>query len=199
MSEEQKTKLLEDKRNFEKEKYDNLSEEQKVRLLEDKRNFEKAKYDNLPEEEKDALNAEKTSQKRISRNTKKQTRKEIFGEVKDMSMTDPAILNTEAYKLIKKEYELATNIGPIYICDICWKFEYRASVIILDPNNYNNDLYVKCKSYSEKSNYICKKCARKLRKGKIPDEAQANNMQFCPLYEELGISSSSIYVYCSTI
>ena len=59
-----------------------------------------------------------------------------------MSMTDPAILDTDAYKLIQNRFLKSIDEGPTYICDICWKFEYRTNVIKLNPDKYNSEIFL---------------------------------------------------------
>ena len=168
-----------------KRKYDDMSDAEKEKLNAKKRADEKRKYDNLNESEKEQLNLKRTPQKAQSREKIKLTRQQAFDAVQDMQMTDLAILKTEAFNIVKKDFFEAINEGPIYTCDICWKFEFRRSVKKLHPGSYDENLYEKCKSVPAKSLYICKKCDRYMKKGKMPAEAQANSMKLCPSYEEL--------------
>ena len=90
-----------------------------------------------------------------------------------MSMVDPAILSTTAYKIIKEIFQSAIEEGPTYICDICWKFEYRTNVIKLDPSKYEKEVFDEC--HTGKSEWICKGCDRSMKKKKrMPMQAQAN-------------------------
>ena len=73
--------------------------------------------------------------------------------------------------------------GPTYICDICWKYEFRTNVVKLVPNKYKEDIFEKC--HTLKSDWICKNCHAKLLKGIFPPEAQANNLYLCDPVEEL--------------
>ena len=58
-----------------------------------------------------------------------------------MSMTDPSILNTEAYDILKDEVFSAFKQGPEYECTICSKLEFRRTVIKLDPARYDQDIF----------------------------------------------------------
>ena len=42
-----------------------------------------------------------------------------FQEVKEMSKVDPSILDTNAYKIIEKDFLVEINEGPEYKCEIC--------------------------------------------------------------------------------
>lgn len=79
-----------------------------------------------------------------------------------MSMVDPSIFSTTAYKIIKENFQSAIEEGPTYICDICWKFEYRTNVIKLDPSKYEKEVFDEC--HTGKSEWICKGCHRSMTK-----------------------------------
>lgn len=64
--------------------------------------------------------------------------------MQERSMVDSSILDTQAFKLIKKEYGEETGKGANYICGICWKTGYRTNVIELDPAKYGKKLFEKC-------------------------------------------------------
>ena len=81
-------------------------------------------------------------------------------------MVDPSILDTEAFRLIEKEYTSAIREGPTYVCDICWKLEFRQNVINFNNSKYEKDIYQKC--HTNKSEWICNGCHRSLLKGNIP-------------------------------
>ena len=51
-------------------------------------------------------------------------------------MVDPTILKTQAFKLIKGDFQCVIQEGPTNICDICWKFEFRKNVIKLKDTKY---------------------------------------------------------------
>ena len=98
-------------------------------------------------------------------------------------MVDPSIIDTPAFKLIEEEYKEEIKKGPDYICDICWKTEYRINVIVLDPSKYDKKLFDKC--HTGKSMWICKSCDKAMKKKKMPMQAQANGLELCPKYDEL--------------
>ena len=111
-------------------------------------------------------------------------RKEIaFNAVQGMSMVDPSILNTEAYGILRDEVFCAFKQGPEYECTICFKLEFKRTVIRLDPSRYDNKVFEKC--YQDKTEFVCKSCDNYMKKGKIPPQSQVNNMYLCPKIEEL--------------
>ena len=59
----------------------------------------------------------------------------IFDNVQMCSMVDPCILTT-CFRLTEGYFKGAIQKGPTYICDICWKFEFRRSAIKLQDLKY---------------------------------------------------------------
>ena len=57
-----------------------------------------------------------------------------------MSMVDPVILNTEAYRIIQKDFINAASEGPTYICDICIEFHFKNNVMSLNPSKCDKHL-----------------------------------------------------------
>ena len=101
-----------------------------------------------------------------------------------MSRTDPAIFETEAFKAVECKFKSAISEAPTYICDICIKFEYKSNVVLKKEDRYeDHELFNKCST--KKSDYICKSCHKSLLKGKMPMQAQANNLQLNPIVDKL--------------
>ena len=71
-----------------------------------------------------------------------------------MSMVDPVILNTEAYKIIQKDFINAIYEGPACICDVCIEFNFKNNVMNLNPSE--NDEYLLKRCSQGKSLLICK-------------------------------------------
>ena len=69
------------------------------------------------------------------------------------SMTNPCIVTTPAFRIIEEDFMDASQEGHTYICDICWKFEFRRNVIKLKELKYQTDIYTKCAT--GKSDWIC--------------------------------------------
>ena len=46
-------------------------------------------------------------------------RESAFDEVEGGSMVDPSILNTNAYKIIERDFLGEIDEGPKYMCEIC--------------------------------------------------------------------------------
>ena len=60
-----------------------------------------------------------------------------FKAVENMSIVDPLILNTEAYKIIQKDFINVISDGPTYIFDICIEFNFKNNVMNLNPRKYD--------------------------------------------------------------
>ena len=60
-----------------------------------------------------------------------------FKAVENMSIVDPLILNTEAYKIIQKDFINVISDGPTYIFDICIEFHFKNNVMNLNPRKYD--------------------------------------------------------------
>ena len=110
-------------------------------------------------------------------------RSSIFDNVQMCSMTDPCILTTPAFRLIEEDFKGAIQEGPVYICDICWKFEFRRNIIKLKESKYQTDIYTKCTT--GKSEWLCKSCYKSMMKNKMLMQAQLNNTELCPKFSEL--------------
>ena len=118
----------------------------------------------------------------------KAERMEILNEMQGRSMVHPSFLDTPAFKLIEKEYGEEIRKGPNYICNICWKTEYRTSVIELDPSKHDEKLFDQChtNNYShDQKIYIGKDCDRAMKKKKLPMQVQFNGLELCPKFDEL--------------
>ena len=61
-----------------------------------------------------------------------------------MSMVDPLILQTDAYEIIKKDFNNSITQGPDFECTICFKLEYKRTVKTLDPARYDDEIFNKC-------------------------------------------------------
>ena len=45
----------------------------------------------------------------------------MFKHLEGENIVDPAILQTDAYKLIMADFDAAISDGPTYTCNVCWK------------------------------------------------------------------------------
>ena len=81
--------------------------------------------------------------------------------------TDPWILTTPAFKLIEEGFKdfIPGYHGPTYICNICWKSEFRKNAIKLMEPKYQSDIYNECNT--GKSDWICKNCHNSVSKYKM--------------------------------
>ena len=48
-----------------------------------------------------------------------------------MSMVDPSILGTLAYRIIEDDWLKKTTVGPEFCCDICLQWCYKSNVLKL--------------------------------------------------------------------
>ena len=139
----------------------------------------------------------KEKQKEIDNVSKKKVRENIrfdkeaaFQEVKEMSKVDPSILDTNAYKIIEKDFLEEINEGPEYKCEICICWNYKKSVSILSSEKYDAAVFeksyiIKSDISDDKQLWICHSCDKFLKKKKIPPKAQTNNLELNPKYQEL--------------
>ena len=84
-------------------------------------------------------------------------------------MTDPNILYTDGYKYIQAKFNKSIQQGPLFACNIFWKFEYKTNVVELNLDRYNdhNEVFNKCKTDKvslDGTKYICKSCDRFLKR-----------------------------------
>ena len=87
-------------------------------------------------------------------------RNSIFNNVQMCSMVDPSLLTTLAFRLIKKDFKTAIQEGLTYICDVCWKFEFRRNVIKSKELKCQTDIYKE--HTTGKSDWICKSCHKSI-------------------------------------
>ena len=103
-------------------------------------------------------------------------------------MTDPNILVTDAYLHMVSKFEESIEKGPTCVCKVCWKFEYKTNVKIMNPEKYDHDIFSKCKTdinCNEDTVYICNSCDRSLKKGKMPSQAQNNGLKLNNVFKEI--------------
>ena len=123
------------------EKRDNLDDNEKEQLKKYEKKGKKVKRDSLGDDEKEQVRKNDKKRKMDKRLQTLDERSSIFNNVQMCSMTDPCILTTPAFRLIEQDFKGAIQEGPTYICDICWKFEFRRNVIKLKESKYPGDIY----------------------------------------------------------
>ena len=106
-------------------------------------------------------------------------RESTFDEVEGRSMVGSSILNTSAYKIIKKDFLGVIDDRPEYMCEICISWNYKKSVSSLKIGRYDIVVFENCyKSKSdtpdERELWICHSCGKFLKKKKMPPKA--NNL-----------------------
>ena len=140
------------------------------------------------------------NQTRVKKDLK--SRKKAFDEVKDMSMVQPSIIDTTAYKIVENEFLKLISVGPEFKCEICLTWNYRTSVMKFKTNIYDqtvlNKCYVNCNMCSL-GLWICNTCDRHLKKDKVPPKANANNLQVNPKYDEFEILNTMELMLCSQV
>ena len=79
--------------------------------------------------------------------------------------------------------------GPYYICSVCNRLLYRKSVKLLKKKKYSlvpKTLFTDIASFDNKE-YICTTCHSKVLKGKIPCQADYNDMSVDEIPAELAL------------
>ena len=57
-------------------------------------------------------------------------------------------------QLIDEDFKPVIQEGPTYICDMCWKVEFRKNTVKLNALKYQTDI---CNKFSTvKSDWICR-------------------------------------------
>ena len=105
-----------------KEKCDNLDDHVKEQLRKYKKKGKKVMRGSLRDDEKEQVTKNDKKRKMEKRLQTLDGRTSIFNNVQMYSVTDPCMLTTPAFRLIKKDFKGVIQEGPIYICDVCWKF-----------------------------------------------------------------------------
>ena len=139
--------------------------------------------DSFRDDEKEQVRKNEKKRKMDKRLQILDERSSIFNNVQMCSMIDPCILTTPGFRLIEEDFAGAIQEGPTYICDICWKFEFRRNVTKLNESKYETDIYNKCTT--GKSDWICKSCHNSMMKNKTSMQTQLNSMELCPKFGEL--------------
>ena len=124
-----------------KEKCNNLNDNEKEQLKKYEKKGKKVKRDSLGDDEKEQVRKNDKKRKMDKRLQTLDERSSIFNNVQMCNMTDPSILTTPAFRLTEQDFKGAIQEGPTYICDICWKFEFRGNVIKLKEPKYQADIY----------------------------------------------------------
>ena len=99
------------------------------------------------------------------------------------SITDPCILTTPAFRLIKLDFKGVIQEGPTYFYNICCKLGFRRNVIKLKEPKYQSIIYNECTT--GKSDWMCKSCHNSMSKNKMSMQIQVNNLKLCPKFSEL--------------
>ena len=93
------------------------------------------------------------------------------------SKADLSILDSEAFKTIKRKCDEAFGQGAEYICDICDQLCFKRNTKILNPDNYVKDdnqqklFHIICRNIS---NHICLSCHSKITRCEFPPNAIGN-------------------------
>ena len=161
------------------EKRDNLDANEEEQLKKYEKKGKKVKRDSLGDDEKEQVRKNDKKRKMDKRLQTLDERSSIFNNVQMCSMTDPCILTTPAFRLIEQDFKGAIQEGPTYICDICWKFEFRISK--LKELKYQTDIYNECTT--GKSDWICKSCHNSMSKNKM--QVQVNNLELLPYIQQV--------------
>ena len=180
---EKKEHLKKEDNKRKKEKCDNLDDNKREQLRKYEKKGKKVMCYSLGDDEKEQVGKNDKKRKMDKRLQTLDERSSIFDNVQMCSMTDPCILTTPAFRLIEGDFKGVIQEGPTYICDICWKFEFRRNVIKLKESKYQTDIYTKCTT--GKSDWICKSCHNAVMKNKMLMQAQLNNMELFPKFSEL--------------
>ena len=167
---------------------ENLSEEQKESENQNKQQRMKNLRKNLSEEQKESEKQKDLQRKKNMRAKSKDEIEQMYIEARYHDSTDPRILDTPGYLYMYDQFMMSINQGPTYVCNICWKFEYRTNVTVMKSDKYDPDIYMKCKTdrdSNEQETFICNTCDRYLKKPKMPPQAQNNGLNLNTQFREI--------------
>ena len=85
--------------------------------------------DNIDDDVKQQVRKDDKKRKMNKRFQTLDERNSIFNNVPMCSMVHPLILTTPTFRLIEEDFKSAIQEVSTYICDICWKFEFRRNVL----------------------------------------------------------------------
>ncbi|GAB1600976.1 hypothetical protein Ahia01_000375800, partial [Argonauta hians] len=176
--------FMNEERKDEQWQRDSVRKSEKRASMNEERKDEERQRDSVRKSENRAsMNEERKEKERNCGRTRKVTTRATVYANKQHSMVDPAILHTKAYLQVKKDFDSVVHEGPTFICDVCWKIEYKSRVLQLKQHKYDTDIFTSC--HTNKSSWICTSCHKQMLKRKMPAAAYNNNMQLCPIVEEL--------------
>ena len=161
---------------------DNLDDGKREQVKECDKIRKKEMHDNLDDDKIEQIRCNEKNRKKNQRLEIKNERKQVFDNAHRCSMVDPFILTTPPFEIIEEDFKSAIQEGPTYICEVCWKFEFRKNVIKLNALKYQTGI---CNKFSTgKSDWICRSCHKSMLKNKMPMEAQKNKTELCPKLDE---------------
>ena len=98
--------------------------EQKEELRKYEKRGKRVMCDSLGDDQKEQVRENDKKRKMDKRLQTLDEKSSMFNNAQMCSMTDPCILTTTAFRLIEEDFKGAIQEGPIYICDICCKFDF---------------------------------------------------------------------------
>ena len=116
--------------------------------------MERKLCDNLGDDEKEQVRKDDKKRKMDKRSQTLEKRNSIFNNANYLTWMIHPYLQHQLSDYLKKISKEDFKSGPTYICDICWKFEFRRNVIELKERKYQTDIYNECTTV--KSDWICK-------------------------------------------
>ena len=171
-----------------REKQDD-SEKQHARKSDQMR--KKNMRENQDETEKEKARQQDKLRKQNTRVLNKEEKENEFEKVQGLSMTDPSITLTKAFKIIEQDFENTIKEGPINKCHICIKWEYKGNGKRFLHKEYESlPMFEKCDISSSDCNpdenyWICHSCDKAIKKEQLPVQAQANNLKLSLKLPEL--------------
>ena len=166
----------------------NISEKQKKIAKEANTNRMENAPSNISEKQKKIAKEDDKKRKELNRRKTIEEVLQMYNDVQSYDMTDPNILDTDAYSCMLNKFEKSMQEDHTYVCNVCWKFEYRTNVLIMNTEKYEHQIFSMCKTdlnHNKDQVYICKSCDRSLKKGKMPAQAQNNGLKLNVIPKEI--------------
>ena len=115
--------------------------------------------------------------------------------------------NSSLPEQIIQSFENNVKDGPDYICSVCHRMMYRATVVALNEDKYTKGsskmikdiLSYRLKSKNDRE-WICCTCHLTLKRGKMPAQAKANNLYLASQPKEMkDLNALELRLLCQRI
>ena len=102
-----------------------------------------------------------------------------------LSQPTEKLLKAKSVELCINQFKRKIREGPYYICTVCNRILYKKSVMTCINEKYPCQTYFNIQQSFDGKQCICNTCHSKVIRGKLPCQAEANNMYVDEIPTEL--------------